>query len=255
MFKNAIVRKPGMSMVNGITSAALGQPDYEKALRQHKAYISVLNACGLTVAIMDADEKYPDSCFIEDTAVVFSKCAIITRLGAPSRQGEEIGVHSVLEHFFPPHAIHLLKPPGTLEGGDVMKVDNHFYVGLSQRTNMEGFQQFSAILGNYGASASLIPMKQFLHLKTGLAYLENNNLLIAGEFISEQEFEKFNRIMIAEAENYAANCIWVNGTVLVPLGFPQTLAAIKDAGYPATEVDLSEFRKLDGGLSCLSLRF
>lgn len=253
MFRNVIVRRPGGSMTEGITTANLGKPDYEHALCQHDEYMKALEKCGVRVTILEAEETYPDSVFIEDTAVLSEKCAIITNPGAPSRQGEETSVKEALKHFYT--NIEMITAPGTLEGGDVMRVNDHFYVGLSARTNKEGLRQFAEILDKYGYTASGIEMKEFLHLKTGLAYLENNTLLVAGEFTAHPEFEKFNRVMIDESENYAANCIRVNDFVLVPLGYPKTKAAIERAGFKTMEVDVSEFRKLDGGLSCLSLRF
>jgi dimethylargininase len=252
-FKDAVVRRPGRSMVNGLTSAGVGKPDYEKALGQHDKYIGALERCGVRVTLLEADEHYPDSVFVEDTAVLTGKCAVITYPGAPSRQGEEVSIKEALKKFYT--AIENIDAPGTLEGGDVMRVENHFYVGLSARTNREGARQFAAILDKYGYTVANVAMEKFLHLKTGLAYLENNNLLIAGEFIHRPEFAKFNRIIIDEAESYAANCIWVNNKVLAPLGYPKTKTAIEHAGYEVIEVDVSEFRKLDGGLSCLSLRF
>lgn len=253
MFSNVIVRKPGRSLTEGISSTSLGKPDYENALRQHAGYIEALKQCGVRVTVLEAEEKYPDSVFIEDTAVLAKKCAVITNPGAPSRRGEEVSVKGALEKFYT--RIESIHAPGTLEGGDVMMVGDHFYVGLSARTNEEGVRQFGEILNKYGYTSSGIEMKEFLHLKTGLAYLENTNLLIAGEFIRHPEFEKYNRIKIDPSENYAANCIWVNNKVLVPLGYPGTKASIKAAGYETLEVDVSEFKKLDGGLSCLSLRF
>ena len=253
MFTNVIVRKPGRSLADGITSASLGKPGYETALLQHAAYIEALRKCKVKVKVLEANEKYPDSVFVEDTAVLTEKCAVITNPGALSRRGEEVSVERALEKFYT--CIERIHSPGTLEGGDVMRVGNHFYVGLSARTNKEGLRRFTEILGRYGYTGSGIEMKEFLHLKTGLAYLEDNNLLIAGEFIDRPEFKKFNRIEIDPSESYAANCIWVNNKVLVPLGYPKTRAAIEAAGYETLEVDVSEFRKLDGGLSCLSLRF
>jgi dimethylargininase len=237
----------------GISSAGLGKPGYENALTQHDAYIRALENCGISVTVLEAVEAFPDSVFVEDTAVLAEKCAILTRPGAPSRQGEETSIHEALTSFY--KDIETITAPGSLEGGDVMRVAGHFYVGLSDRTNEDGAAQFARFLNKYGYTASNVPMKEFLHLKTGLAYLENNNLLVAGEFVQSPVFETFNPIVIDEAENYAANCIWVNGKVLVPLGYPKTKAAVEAAGYAVIEVDVSEFRKLDGGLSCLSLRF
>jgi dimethylargininase len=253
MFKHVIVRRPGRSLIEGITSANLGKPDYARALQQHHRYIDALKNRGVIVKILEADEQFPDSVFVEDTAVLAERCAIITNPGAPSRQGEEISIREALNEFYT--AIETITAPGTLEGGDVMRVGDHFYVGLSARTNEEGCRQFTGILNKYGYTASAVKLEKFLHLKTGLAYLENNNLLTAGEFIRHDEFKKYNRIIIHESEGYAANCIWVNDAVLVPMDYPKTKAAISKAGYNIVEVDVSEFKKLDGGLSCLSLRF
>ncbi len=253
MFTHAIVRKPGHSIVNGITSADLGAPIYEKALEQHAMYIDALTRCGLEVTVLEMDERFPDAVFVEDTALLTKTGAIITNPGAASRQGEETEVKKVLTTFY--QRIECIETPGTAEGGDVMMVGDHFYIGLSERTNEAGAAQMIRVLEQYDYTGSTLPLKHFLHLKTGLAYLERNNLLIAGEFIGNPIFEPFNKIIVAGAENYAANCIWVNEYVLVPAGFPKTKTTIEQTGYQTIEVDISEFRKLDGGLSCLSLRF
>lgn len=253
MFTNVIVRRPGRSICEGITTANLGTPDYKSALLQHDQYIEALKQCGVSTTILEAQEEYPDSVFVEDTAICTGKVAIITFPGAPSRQGEEASIEEILEQFY--NYIEHITMPGTLDGGDVMMVGDHFYVGISGRTNEAGFRQFKAILESYGYSASKVAMNKFLHLKTGLAYLESNNLLVAGEFISHPEFEKYNRIIVDETEAYAANSIWVNGTVIIPQGYLKTQAAVEASGYKVIEVDVSEYRKLDGGLSCLSLRF
>ncbi len=253
MFKHAIVRRPGRSLVEGITSANLGKPDYAQALQQHDCYIDAIKSRGVKMKILAAEEQFPDAVFVEDTAVLAERCAVITHPGALSRQGEEVSIREALKEFYTD--IETITAPGTLEGGDVMRVGDHFYVGLSARTNEEGYRQFAGILNKYRYTASAVKLRKFLHLKTGLAYLENNNLLTAGEFSEHEEFKKYNRIIIDESEGYAANCIWVNDAVLVPMGYPKTKAAISKAGYKVIEVDVSEFRKLDGGLSCLSLRF
>lgn len=255
-FNHVIVRTPCKALVEGITSAPeLGKPDYQLALKQHASYIEALKKCGVDVTILDADERYPDSCFVEDPAVVTRMCAIVTNPGAPSRNGEKFEIVDALRKFFPEDKIEYIKDPGTLEGGDVMMVGDHFYAGRSARTNEEGIRQFIAILEKYGLSGSEVTLEEVLHLKTGVNYLENNNMLVSGEFVDKPEFEKYNRIEIPVEEAYAANCIWVNDTVIVPEGYPAVLAAVKGAGYDVLLVDTSEFRKLDGGLSCLSLRF
>jgi len=256
MFKNAIVRRPAPSMVEGITSAPhLGQPDYLLALRQHDAYIKALEGCGVAVKVLEAAPDYPDSCFVEDVAVLTPSCALITNPGAPTRQGEVAMIVDCIKGFYPEEKIGRIDSPGTLEGGDVMMVGNHFYIGQSARTNAAGARQMLDFLLGYGYSGSTAALSKILHLKTGLSYLENDTLLITGEFVGQPDFAAFRQIIVPPEEAYAANCIWVNGKVIVPAGFPDTARAIALAGYEIVLVDTSEFRKLDGGLSCLSLRF
>jgi dimethylargininase len=252
-FTNALVRKPCRNMVNGLSTAGQGAPDYEKALDQHNAYVGALQSCGLAVTVLEADEAYPDSVFVEDTAVLSEKMAVITRPGAPSRRGEERAVALALGGFYP--GLEAIQAPGTLEGGDVMRAGGRFYVGLSARTNEDGTRQFAAILQRCGYEMVAVPLRDVLHLKTGISYLENNRLLACGEFLGHPLLSAFTIIPVPAAESYAANSLWVNGRVLVPSGFPRTKAAIEEAEYATVPLDVSEFRKLDGGLSCLSLRF
>lgn len=256
MFKNVIVRKPAKSMIDGITSAPeLGKPDYELAVKQHDAYIEALKSCGVAVTELPALEDYPDACFVEDVAVVNRKCAIITNPGAPSRNGEKAYIIDAIRKFYSDDQIAYIQSPGTLDGGDVMMVGDHFYVGRSARTNEEGIRQFIAILESYGLTGSEVTLEKVLHLKTGVNYLENNTFLVSGEFIEKEEFKNANLILIPDDEAYAANCIWVNNKVIVPTGYPKVAEAIQKAGYEIILTDTSEYRKLDGGLSCLSLRF
>ncbi|HTX73145.1 MAG TPA: arginine deiminase family protein [Rectinemataceae bacterium] len=254
MFKHAIVRRPAASLVRGITSRPeLGKPDYSRALRQHDAYIAALESCGLSVEVLDADERFPDSCFVEDVAVCTGRFAMITRPGADSRRDETVSILPVLARHF--NELVSVSEPGTLEGGDVMMVGDRFFVGLSDRTNAEGAGQLISALERHGYEGMTVPLSSVLHLKTGLAYLEDGILLVAGEFVQDPLFREFTRIEVRPEEDYAANCIRVNERVLVPAGFPATSGRIRDAGLNVLEVDTGEFRKLDGGLSCLSLRF
>ena len=254
MFTHSIVRRPAATIVDGITTADLGRPDYELALKQHDAYIEALERCGVDVTVLEADERYPDSCFVEDPAIVTERCAVITRLGADSRRGEEEGIEAALRARYAEADVRRVEAPGTVEGGDIMRAGNHFYIGLSARTNADGARQMTEHLGSYGYTALTVPLREFLHLKTGLSYLEYNNLLVAGEFARAPAFAEFNRIVVPPQETYAANSIWMNGTVIVPAGYPGVEQKIRDLGYETIAVDVSEFRKIDGGLSCLSLR-
>ncbi|KXI29938.1 dimethylarginine dimethylaminohydrolase family protein [Paraglaciecola hydrolytica] len=253
MFKHAIVRKPCKAMVKGLTAAKLGTPDYALALQQHQDYIVALRECGLQVTELAPLEDYPDSCFVEDVALITPQGAILTHPGAPSRRGEVDFIEAAIKQFFPyPDYI---DAPGHVEAGDIMMVGGHFYIGLSARTNRQGAEQMISILSKHGLSGSVVKMSDLLHLKTGLSYLENNNLLTFGEMHHHPDFSDYHRIEISAEESYAANSVWINGTVLVPKGFPLALAAIQALGYQTREVAMSEFQKLDGGLSCLSLRF
>lgn len=255
-FSHVIVKRPCRAITEGITSGLYpGRPDYSLALIQHDAYIEALKQCGVDVTVLPADEKFPDSCFVEDPAVLMEKCAVITNPGAASRNGETAAIEEAVRRFYPEDRIEHITSPGTLEGGDVMMCGGHFFVGRSERTNEEGIRQFTAILEKYGYTCSEVRLEKVLHLKTGVNYLENNNMLVSGEFTDKPEFETYRKYVIPENEAYAANCIWVNDTVIVPEGYPAVLAAVKAMGYRTITVDTSEFRKLDGGLSCLSLRF
>jgi len=253
MFTKAVVRQPCRNMVKGISHANLGKPDYSLAVEQHSRYVEVLESCGLDVLVLEADEAFPDSTFIEDTCLVTPRCAIITNPGAETRKGEIHAVKTAIKSLG--LTMEKIAAPGTLDAGDVMMKGNHYYVGLSLRTNQAGFAQLSSILEKHGMTASAIPLTTVLHLKTGVSYLENNTLLAFGEFLTKPVFQNFSILPVDEHEAYAANSVWINDKVIVPMGFPKTKKMIEDNGFTTMEANLSEFRKLDGGLSCLSLRF
>jgi len=253
MFKQAIVRKPCKNFQFGISTSNLGKPDYQKVLLQHSKYIEALKKCNLSVLELDEDNRFPDSTFVEDTAIVNKKFAVITNLGAKSRQGENIDISDKLKIFY--DNVESIGKPGTLEGGDVMKVEEHYYIGLSNRTNNEGANQLMRILRRYGYSSSKIPLKKVLHLKTGISYLGDAILLVSGEFKNHPDFRKFNLIEVQESEAYATNSIRINEYVLIPEGHENLKKQILNFNFKVIELEMSEFEKMDGGLSCLSLRF
>ena len=253
-FEKAIVKKPSKKMVNGISTADLGKPDYRTALKQHKNYIKTLKECGVEIEVLKADENYPDSMFVEDPAVVTDEFAIITNLGAESRKGEEKEIKSVLKKYYSKN-IHEIKYPGTLEGGDVMQVEDHFYIGVSDRTNKDGAKQFINYVEKYNYKGTIVEFEDILHLKTGVAYIGDNTLIVTDTLIDKEEFEDFNKIKINESEKYAANCIRINDYVILPKGYPDTKKDLLKEGFDIKTVDVSEYKKIDGGLSCLSLRF
>ena len=253
MFKHAIVRTPCPEMIHGITSASLGKPDYTLALDQHKQYIDALRSLGLEITVLEPDSRFPDSTFVEDVALCTAGLSVITNPGAASRRGEQVDMDRILGSFY--DTIEHIKAPGTLEAGDVMMTGHHFYIGISDRTDHEGADQLIHILEKYRMTGEKIELKKLLHLKSGMSYLEDDNLLVQNRLSDHPAFKKFQKIRVGTDEDYAANSLWVNGTVLVPAGFPKTRRNIEKAGYPTISLDVSEFEKLDGGLSCLSLRF
>jgi len=255
-FSRAIVRRPARSLIEGITSSPeLGLPDYDLALKQHDDYIAALEVCGLEVTVLEALEDYPDSCFTEDTAVLTKKCAIITNPGAESRRAEAHLMLPTIQAFFSEDQIEYIVSPGLVEGGDVMMIEDYFYIGRSARTNEAGAKQFIDLLSLYGYEGSTIPVNDVLHLKTGVTYVGDNTVLTSGEFIGLEEFTGMREIAVPPAEEYAVNCIKINDRLVVPAGYPKTEAALRDAGFDIVTVDTSEYKKIDGGLTCLSLRF
>jgi dimethylargininase len=253
MFKHIIVRTPCRALINGLTSSHLGTPIYEKALEQHNAYIEALRQCDVDITILPPSEEFPDSVFVEDPVLCTPNCVILNRTGAESRRGETALLEDTVRRFY--DKVETITAPGTIEAGDIMMVGKHFYIGNSARTNPEGARQMIAILEKHGMTGSVVRLEKVLHLKTGLSYLENNNLLATGEFVTKSDFKHLNIIEIPETEAYAANSIWVNDRVIMPSGYPVALAKVKALGYKVLEVDTSEFRKIDGGVSCMSLRF
>jgi dimethylargininase len=250
VYTKAIVRRPGRNFARGITTSNLGKPDFGKAMEQHAAYCDALIRCGVELTVLEADERYPDGCFVEDTAVVNSRVVVISRPGAASRMGEEEEIAQVLAGF---GATESITPPGTLEGGDVLRAENHYYIGLSARTNAEGASQLSAILLKHGFTTSVIRVEEGLHLKSDIAYLGKGN------FISTPVFSAIahpaNTILLDQDEYYSANCLRVNDYLQIPKGFPKSRMKILELGYEIIELEMSEFRKMDGGLTCLSLLF
>ena len=255
-FHRAIVRPPGRSFAEGLTTAGLGPPDLARALGQHAAYREALRACGLEVIELPPDEAFPDSAFVEDAAVLTPRGAVITRPGAPSRAGEVAAVRAALLPYFPDPAAIL--PPGTLDGGDVCEAGPMYFIGISGRTNEAGAGQLADWLEGRGFSARLVDIRGgsgILHLKSGMAFLGDGRMALVAALRGRPEFEGFKTVEVPPGEEDAANCLALNGTRIAPSGRPRFSAALRSLGGPLIEIDMSEFRKMDGGLSCLSLRF
>jgi dimethylargininase len=259
-FTRAIVRPPARNFAAGLSSAAAGAPDIDKALEQHARYVQALRDCGLQVTCLEPDDAYPDATFVEDTAIMTERGAILMRPGAPSREGETAGMSQCLREFYA--ELPAIEAPGTVDGGDICEADGHFLIGVSARTNEQGARQLAQHLQRWGYASSVIDIRAnpaLLHLKSGIAYLGEGLWVVdggsEGEVRSRGGIDARDLIVAAPAEAYAANCVQVNGTVFVAAGYPQLHAAIESRGRRIVALDMSEFRKMDGGLSCLSLRF
>lgn len=255
-FSQALARTPGHSFAQGLTSAMLGAPDLDKALAQHRAYCSALRDAGVEVTLLDADEAFPDSTFVEDTAIVARSHAIVTLPGARSRSGETAAIRAALARRFDDIASIVL--PGTLDGGDVCESDDRVFVGISHRTNREGAEQLATWLRQIGVATVFVEIRDIdgiLHLKSGMSYLGDGTYVVDEALRSRIPLDGAATIVPATGEVYGANCVRVNDVVLLAAGHPQLQEAIERRGLRVVTLDMSEYRKMDGGLSCLSIRF
>lgn len=252
MFSTAITRKPGKNFTQGITTANLGKPSYPDMLAQHNAYIEALKKVSLRVIELEPLPEYPDAYFVEDVAVVTPDVAVISNPGAEARNGEQQYIESMLAQF---REIAHIKSPGTLDGGDVLMVGKHFFIGLSERTNPLGAAQLGEILESYGNTWISVPVGAGLHLKSSVNWVGGDTLLIGAAFAGQPEFEDYEQIVIDPKEEYACNTLWINDTLLTPKGFSKTLEQLKTLGLLVIELETSEIEKMDGGLTCMSLRF
>jgi dimethylargininase len=254
-FTRAIVRPPAATFTASITTSDLGAPDLALALEQHEAYCRALECLGLSLTRLLPDPEFPDSTFVEDTAVVTSGAAILTRPGAASRRGEVERIEPALRGWFPEPAA--ITEPGTIDGGDVCEAGRHFFIGLSTRTSPEGAAQLVEWLSRQDLSSSVIDIRGIpgpLHLKTGLSWLGERRLLATGKLAGHEALRGWEVVRVPEGENYAANSVRVNDALLVADGFPATCSLLRGWGYNLIPLGMSEFQKMDGGLSCLSVR-
>ena len=253
MFTHAVTRKPCRNFARGLTTTVSSEPaDYGLMARQHEAYLEALSAAGLEVVVLDPQPDYPDAHFVEDTAVVTPDVAVITIPGADARQGEEESIVPVLAEF---RKITRIQAPGTVDGGDVLQVGNHFFIGISQRTNQEGAVQLGRILQAYGNTWTTVSVGAGLHFKSSVNYVGKNTLLVASNFTAKEQLKKYDQIVLDSPESYAANTLLVNQHLLMPAGYPKTRKQLETLDLKIIELEVSEVRKMDGGLTCMSLRF
>lgn len=255
-FSLAIVRPPGRTFAEGLTTAAAGPPDVARARTQHAAYCDALVRAGCAVVALPADDAHPDSTFVEDTALLLpGRAALLTRPGAASRVGEVEGIRpAVAAHF---SDLTTIAAPGTLDAGDVCEAGTTLFVGRSHRTNTEGIRQLGTWAARFGMTVTAVDirgMPDILHLKSGVSALGDGRLVATAALADLPAFRGFDVVRVSDDEAYAANCVRVNDRVLVAEGFPGLHARLRGLGYTLDVLAMGEFAKMDGGLSCLSLR-
>ncbi len=256
MLRRALVRPPSSNFSDGLTTVDLGIPDHDRALKQHAAYCEALESCGLAVTHLEEDPRHPDSTFVEDTAILTPSRAILTRPGAASRTGEVSAIR-------PPLSVHYtqitsMSDSSTLDGGDVCEADGHFIIGVSHRTSEQGAHELAALLAEEGHTSAFVDIRAvegILHLKSGIAYVGDGRMIAIPPLAHHPALQNYEVICVEPSEAYAANCVRVNGQLIVAAGYPTLEAALRRLGYDLIPLAMSEFQKMDGGLSCLSLRF
>ena len=254
-FTHAITRRPGASITGGLRAVDTGAPDLATMLGHHADYIAALRSTGATVLELDPLEAFPDAVFVEDTALCLPDGAVVMRPGAPSRLGEAA-------EMAPPQRPPMLAMSaidGTdsfIEGGDILTTEREILVGRSARTNAAGIAELTRKVAPWGQTVrEVFTPPGVLHFKTDCSLLDAETILSTDRLAASGCFEGYRVIPVAEGEEAAANSIRFNDLVIVPAGFPRTAERIAKAGYTLREVGNSECAKLDGGMSCLSLRF
>ncbi|MCF2137785.1 MAG: N(G),N(G)-dimethylarginine dimethylaminohydrolase [Candidatus Thorarchaeota archaeon] len=246
----AIVRPPSAAFTGCISEHPLHHTvNLERALQQHAQYVTTLEELGLEVIVLEPQPSLPDACFVEDTAVVYGNRAFITRPKPQSRRDEISTVRPVLEQYFD---CEVAEAPATIEGGDVIHLAHRLISGLSQRTNQQGVMQMSSWLG---VPVDTIEAPQIMHLKSYLTAIDDTTFVGTGRFLDHPVVQDAKVIYVPDSEHYAANTLMINGRVLLPAGHPITAESITRAGYEVIELNMSEFQKCDGALTCLSITF
>lgn len=250
MSQHALVREPGAQFTRCISSHPLHHTvNVARARTQHADYINTLAELGFEVIQLPRDDTHPDSCFVEDTTVIHSGKALITRLAKKSRRGEENPVEELLQEYLP---VQRIMAPGTLEGGDVIRLSTRIICGISQRTNRAGVDQMQTY---FGVPVDPIVDPRLIHLKSHVTYLNHNIMLTTQPYTNHPSLSDFDILIVPENEQYAANTLTIDDTVIMPTGYPQTQHLINERGFDIICLNMSEFAKCDGALTCLSLLF
>jgi dimethylargininase len=253
-FSQAITRTPDRSMVNGLRAVDRGDPDLDLFKVHHADYIAALRSTGATVTTLDPLAGFPDAVFVEDTALCLPEGAIIMRPGAPTRLGEVGAMARVLAGYY--DEVLTVEGPGHIEGGDILTTEREILVGRSSRTDAHGIETLRRLVAswNYRVREVRTP-PGVLHYKTDCALLDEETILATDRLAATGCFDGYKVIHTPAGEEAAANAVRFNDIVLLPAGFPKTADLLASAGYTIREIGNSEAAKLDGGMSCLSLRF
>jgi dimethylargininase len=252
-FTRAITRLPARSIVDGLRARDLGDPDHDQMLRDHAHYVASLREAGAEVTELPALEAFPDSVFVEDVALCLPEFAILMRPGAASRAGEVAQMAPVLRDTY--EQLYEIEAPGHIEGGDILTTSREILVGRSERTDSAGIAQLAAIVEPRGYSLrEVLTPPGVLHFKTDCSLLDAETILATRRLAASGCFDGYRVIHTADNEEAAANSIRYNELVLMPSGFSLTRERLLEAGYEVREINNSECAKLDGGMSCLSLR-
>lgn len=225
-------------------------PDVALARAQHDDYVSRLERSGLAVSAIAADPSYPDCVFIEDTAVLLGPVAVITLPGAPERRGEVDAVRTELDRS---HEIVVIEAPGTMDGGDVMILDDVVYVGLSARTNELGVAQLAATARELGMQTITVPVKGVLHLKSGVLPVGNDTVVVTAGTVDESLFEDLRIVHEDPEERYLFSALPLRDRILTTAQAPSTTALVERLGFAVDPIDVSEILAVDGGLTCMSI--
>jgi dimethylargininase len=226
--------------------------DLSKAEAQHRDYQQLLAKHGAKVICLPAEPELPDSMFVEDPAIVLDELAVILPLGAASRRPEAESLEKALSHI---RKIARVELPGTVEGGDILRVGRRLVVGVTGRTNSEGIRQLAGILAPYGYEVTGVSVTGCLHLKSAVTHVGRNTLLANRAWFDTDPFLDFTWIDVDPAEPHAANALAIGDTVIFPACFPRTRARLETAGFQVTSLDISELQKAESGLTCSSLIF
>ncbi len=253
MVTHAITRAVGTSLGDcALTFVDRAPIDLAKAEAQHAAYSESLRRAGAVVEVVAADAALPDSVFVEDMAVVLDEVAVVTRPGTPLRRRELPAITAALSAY---RKLLQIVAPATLEGGDVLRIGRDFYVGISSRTNGQGFSQFASIVRAFGYRATPIEVKRCLHLKTAVTALDAETLLVNPSWIDAASLPRVRRLIVPPEEPLGANALVVNGVVHLSARWKRTKELVERAGFSVNALDVSEFEKAEAGLTCLSLIF